>query len=429
MKEFGSSQATFLSGNGPLVAVLREALARDFSQRLKTRRLKSRPILGKKRYQSSGGPIGEIVEQVVQIPRSELDAIRRKEIDRQVRTLIESVHVFAKYYWEDKPHEVPNNVAIVFDEAQRAWNEERNAKKFERPISEPEMLLSIMERHRGAVIVALVGGGQEINDGEAGLSEWGRALQKHTSWQIVASPIVFTEGHDERFKLANDKNVFGGRVISDPALHLNVATRSLSAERICEWVDAVLGGDVEHARRVASSLENRPKITRDLASARVWLRGACDGLERSGLVGSANAKRLRADGLEPSYEFHSNYKWPLWFLNSAEDVRSSSRLEVFATQFEIQGLELDWVGVCWSDDFTWSGERWVTQDFDYYRWNKNSDESQNKYRLNGHRVLLTRARKGMVIVVPSPDPLDSTRLHSELEKTASFLCSCGAELI
>jgi hypothetical protein len=364
---------------------------------------------------------------VLRIPRAELDAHRRKEIDRQVRTLIESVHVFAKYYWEDKPDEIPNNVAIVFDEAQRAWNEERNAKKFERPISEPEMLLSIMERHRSAVIVALVGGGQEINDGEAGLSEWGRALLKHKSWGIVASPFVFTKGSDERFKLAESENVFGGRVIPEPAFHLDVATRS--AERICDWVDAVLEGNAERARQVASSLENRPKFTREFVRARAWLRESRDGLERSGLVGSANAKRLRADGLEPSYEFHSNYDWPLWFLNPADDVRSSSKLEVFATQFEIQGLELDWVGVCWSDDFTWSGERWVTRDFNYYKWSENLREDQNKYRLNGHRVLLTRARKGMVIVVPSPDPFDDTRLHDELERTALFLLSCGAEPI
>ena len=201
----------------------------------------------------------------------------------------------------------------------------------------------------------------------------------------------------------------------------------------------MLSGDCVRAAAIASALTEKPQITRSLDTARHWLKCRQIGRTRSGLVSSAYAARLRSDGLENSFDFHQNFEWEHWFLDELTcapvgspqkycgDVRCSSILEVAATQFEIQGLELDWIGLCWGEDLVWSEGSWKTYRFTNKTWRENHNAVKHAYMLNGYRVLLTRARQGMIIYVPEPTSEDQSRLHNELNHTAEFLIACGAE--
>jgi len=231
----------------------------------------------------------------------------------EARTLIENVHLFARYHTEDNPGP-PSNHAIIFDEAQRAWNQAQNMKKFRRDYSEPEMLLRIMERHQDwAVVIALVGGGQEINDGEAGLEEWENALATASKdWLVYASPEVLTGG----------ASTAGHRLFANPkgqkpvqtssALHLRTSRRSLRADHLATWVNRLLDGDAEGAASVRITERFPIFLSRSLDETREILRHQAIGIERCGLVGSSGAARLRAQGLEPSSSFHAEYPWEHW---------------------------------------------------------------------------------------------------------------------
>lgn len=188
-------------------------------------------------------------------------------------------------------------------------------------------------------MVALVGGGQEINDGEAGLEEWGRALvASKTNWTIYASPEVLeggpsTAGH----KLFAD-TTSPQSVTTNPHLHLRTSNRSLRAEQLASWVNRVLDGDATEASEIQITKRFPIFLTRSLSKMRAKLHAQRKGENRYGLVGSSGAARLRAEGLEPNSSFHANYPWEHWYLADASDVRSSYLCEVFATEFEIQGL-------------------------------------------------------------------------------------------
>lgn len=387
IRESGS----FLSGNGPLVKIIREALIRDVTKRMH---------------------------------------VTRAEASLTVQTFIQNVHRFADEF--QKNDKIPNPHVVVFDEAQRAWDL-IESQRAGRELSEPQMILEIMDRHRDwAVIAALVGGGQEINRGEAGLAEWGRAIAHFPEWHVVASPeVLHGTAAVAGFRLFEEAYPSPQRVHADESLHLKVALRSIRAQRISDWVNAILHGEQYTARTIAETLAERPRLTRRLDMAKAWLTGKRRGFTRAGLVGSAAASRLRADGLEPSFDFHRRFDWENWFLDDEDDVRCSSRLEVFATQFEVQGLELDWVGVCWADDFVWNGACWVSNRFNNKRWaprrmKTDADLRKHQFRINAYRVLLTRARQGMIVYVPQPSAPDPSRLHAELDCTAAYLVGCGA---
>ena len=309
LRREGRPAGVFLSGNGPLVRIVSAAIARDH----------------KRRIRETGG-------------------------ERIVGTFIQNVHVFIREGVEkaDRP---PIERVVVFDEAQRAWNADQNRKKNGVEISEPETMLSILDRHQGwAVIIALVGGGQEIHSGEAGLEEWGRTLrEKFPHWKVVASPKT----------LENDASTAGHQLFpgtdrgsltiqTEPSLHLDVNLRSFRAQRLAEWVNAVLAGDAVKALATVPALRDFPlALTRSLATARAWLREHARGQQRAGLVASSGALRLRADGLELSSGFRRGNRdmFVHWFLDLPPDVRSSNQLEVAASEFECQGLELDWIGL------------------------------------------------------------------------------------
>jgi Uncharacterized conserved protein (DUF2075) len=403
--------ASFLSGNGPLVKVIQEALVRD----------------------------------VVKRSQGTDQRINRREAQLEVHAFVHNVHRFADQYYGEG-HQTPVQNVIVFDEAQRAWDDEENARAGRPCVSEPRMMIEVMDRHPDwAVIIALIGGGQEINRGEAGLAEWGRALAHFPRWRVHASPNVLNRdiGTDGFRLFETVEDPYPDRIIQSPSLHLEVCTRSIRAQRISDWVDSVLTGKHREAAQIARSLDAKPAVTRSLSTARAWLNYNRRGRTRSGLVASASALRLRADGLEPTFDFQQRFDWEHWFLDIHDctdpdcdhkycnDVRASSRLEVAATQFKIQGLELDWVGLCWGEDLTWDNLQWTYRRFNNKQWKqiKEDDHRRIAYLVNAYRVLMTRARQGMVIYVPAPAKDDASRLPLELDYTANLLISCGAVLI
>lgn len=375
----------FLSGNGPLVRVLTEALARDGSARCGWTLAQAR---------------------------------------RRVETFIQNVHRFIDAYFVD-PDKVPVDKVVVFDEAQRAWDADQSNRKFKRAFSEPEILLEVMDRHPDwSVIVALVGGGQEINRGEAGLSEWGRAIVKRfRHWEVFVSPELKVGTHSTGACLFPETPE-GIDISEDSSLHLNVNLRSYKAEVLSEFVDAILRLDPERARVLAGRLGDFPVLlTRDLARAKQWLREHQRGHRRVGLVASSGARRLRAYGLDVTADLDVEN----WFLNGPADVRSSHYLEVPVTEFGIQGLELDWTGVCWGGDLSPDAGRWSCRAFRGTKWQQVRNDSTCRYIVNKYRVLLTRAREGTVIWVPTGDRSDPTRPPTVYDKIAAYLTRCGIE--
>jgi len=391
----GQPGAVFLSGNGPLVKVVREALVRDVRRRK--------------------------------------DASR--DAGRRVSTFVQSVHEFLEEHGMKHVDRPPPEHIVVFDEAQRAWSAAQMQRKRGVPASEPAMMLDVMERcSEWSVIVALVGGGQEIHSGEAGLSEWGRALSgRSADWTVMASREVL-DGRSSSLagaRLFTEPGPLAVRTEAADTLHLPVSLRSFRARVVTEWVDAVLAGDAKAAGQLLSpNLEFPLVLTRSLSTARAWLRARAveeDRFSVAGLVASSGALRLRAHGIELSSGFRRSYPFEEWFLAGPRDVRSASRLEVAATEFECQGLELDWTGVCWGDDLTYDtqNQRWALRKFYGTNWRNISNVAERQYLVNKYRVLLTRARRGMVIWVPRGDPDDHSRDPVALNQTAEFLESCA----
>jgi hypothetical protein len=291
-------------------------------------------------------------------------------------------------------------------------------------------MLGIMDRWPGwAVIIALVGGGQEIFEGEAGLAEWGRAIyDQFPHWHVVASPEAVHGG----------ASVAGSRLFADETgtpvsmrleqhLHLPVAVRSFRAEAVADWVNAIVHGDPDTAARIGQSLDSFPiHLTRSLDTARDWLRTQTRGFRRCGMMASSGALRLRAHGLEVSSGFRGGYPFEEWFLAPPSDIRSSNALEVALTEFECQGLELDWVSVCWAGDFSWSKDGWAFRQFKGAEWQRVQKAETQEFIRNKYRVLLTRAREGMVIWIPHGSADDRTRPPEWHDATAEFLSRCGA---
>ena len=394
----GSEPAVFLSGNGPLVAVLREALARD-----------------------------RVAQDAAAGTRTTLTDARRR-----VEAFVQNVHQFRDdCLADDGPP--PERVAI-FDEAQRAWDRDQTARFMTRKRqrrgfdrSEPEFLLSCLDRHEGwAAVVCLVGGGQEINTGEAGIGEWLGAVRRSLpGWRVVLSPrvtdAVYAAG--EAVRIAEST----GRAAFDADLHLASSVRSFRSEKVSEWVRLVLEGEADAARALAkTALAKFPVVlTRDVSAAKDWVRQQARGGERFGLLASSGAKRLRPLAVDVATEPDV----VRWFLDGADDVRSSFYLEQPATEFHVQGLELDWSVLVWGGDFSRADGGWRHRKFRGTRWQSVRDEAARAYQLNAYRVLLTRARQGMAIVVPEGDAADPTRPPAVADGTFAYLRTTGvAEL-
>jgi hypothetical protein len=390
-------QAVFLSGNGPLVAVLCEALARDEVVRSK----------------QAGEPIS------------------KKEAARKVNVFIQNIHHFRDHHLA--PDKIPHGHVVIFDEAQRAWNQDqaekfmvkkKGLKSFD--MSEPEFLIRIMDRREDwCTIVCLIGGGQEINTGEAGLIEWFNALQKSfLHWDVYHSGQLTNTHYNWGQELG--PTLSGLNAVEKKDLHLAVSIRSFRAEQLSAFIGSVIDGDADAALQIHKNLDEYPMaITRDIDKARSWLCKQARGNERLGLVASSGAMRLKPEGVHVKSKMDPTN----WFLNGKEDIRSSYYLEDVATEFDIQGLELDWAGVCWDADFRMEGGAWGLYTFKGTKWQTVNDRYRRVYLANAYRVLLTRARQGMIIFVPRGDNDDHTRPADFYDNTYEFLVRCGIKEI
>lgn len=390
--------AAFLTGNAPLVAVLREALARDAAP--------------------AGGRA--------------LAAARRQAV-----TALQNVHRFLEHHVLHPDH-APEARVIVFDEAQRAWDAAQATRDTQRRVSrlatsEPAHTLEIMGRHAGwSVIVALIGNGQEINTGEAGLAEWGRVIAADGRWRAVAAPRVL-QAKEPAQRLAPAPQPW---LTLDTNLDLTVPMRSVRDMAGAAWVEAVLEGDAAAARAIAKEAPGGVPflLTRDLTALRTGLRGLCRGLRRAGLIASAGARRLRAEGLGVQAPDVAD-----WFLNRWPDIRGSEALETFATEYDCQGLELDVVGLAWGGDFVrvdGAATGWEPRRFAGDRWLTVRSAEERRFIRNTYRVLMTRARYETVIWVPRGSRRadegpwhDPTRDAATMDAIADFLRACGAQAL
>lgn len=390
--------AVFLSGNFPLVTVLQEALARDK------------------------------VEQEKQAGRK----LSKKDALRSTSAFIQIIHKYRDSF-VGNDHVPPERVAI-FDEAQRAWTEDMIAKfmqtkkgvaNFE--YSEPEFLISTMDRHQDwAVIICLVGGGQEINTGEAGLPEWFDSLRRaFPYWDVYITPQL----NDEEYRREHEWNdmISNLQIHENADLHLATSVRSFRTPDLAAFVKAVLDVDTDAAKELYSRIKDKYPIvlTRDLNKAKKWVREQCQGTTRYGLLASSGALRLKPEGIFVKNEVSVAN----WFLNGKDDVRSSYYLEDVVSEFDIQGLELDYSIVAWDADFRFAGKQWTYNCFTGSSWNSIKSEDRKLYLKNAYRVLLTRARQGIAIFIPEGSDTDHTRKREYYDRTYEYLRAVGVEEI
>ncbi|WP_234800652.1 DUF2075 domain-containing protein [Luteitalea pratensis] len=394
-RDFGETRAVFLSGNGPLVAVLQEALTRD-------------------EYRRQNG------------------AMRKGAIRQQVKPFIQNVHHFRDDGVRDPA--APGDHVVIFDEAQRAWNREKTADFMKRrkgradfDQSESEFLISYLDRHDAwAVIVCLVGGGQEIHTGEAGISAWLDAVaRRFPHWRTYLSPDLSASEYGAGTSIAEMSA--SGHLVQDQRLHLSTSMRSFRSEKVSAFVKALLDCDEEGARDMLREVVARYPViaTRDLALAKQWIRDQARGSEQYGLVASSQALRLKPHAIDVRVSVDPIH----WFLGDPEDTRSSYYLEDAATEFQVQGLEVDWACVTWDADLRRIDGQWRYHAFRGDAWTNVKQRDRQRYLLNAYRVLLTRARQGMVIFVPPGDRRDPTRLPGFYDETFGYLRDVGVPVL
>ena len=431
--------AVYLSGNGPLVAVLNEALAQDNYQKNKGKKLTD-----------SRREVGKFI-QIIHRYRDNMLAKIKNPIENGVLEIDpEKAIKQAESGYGEVEH------VAIFDEAQRAWTHKRIADYLKRggtygnklkvpnfPMSEAAFLIwSLDQREDWATIVCLVGGGQEINTGEAGISEWINALNdKFPHWKVYISPKLteaeYAEGKVNEL-LEKNRNV----TYSD-SLHLGVSLRSFRAEKLSAFVHALLAIEPDKAAELYNEIKDKYPIvlTRDIEKARRWLHSKVRGTERTGVLITKESARFKPLGIHvlPSGDENAVH----WFLEDKIDTRSSNYLEDAATEIQVQGLELDYTCLLWDADMRFDDNDWHFYKFNgRTSWNEQlpvseSKQELRKYMLNAYRVLLTRARSGMVICVPkgnsnkTPSGFweDGTRLPEYYDGTYKYLMGLGIEEI
>lgn len=414
--------AVYLSGNFPLVSVLTEALARDKKKKEEEKTGEKYPISTARR------DVHSFIQIVHHYRNTFLEKIRLPIINDDIE--IDKTKI--KKNKDDGFAEVEH--VAIFDEAQRAWTKDQLSKWLKQkrnitnfPYSEPEFLIwSLDQRPDWAVIICLVGGGQEINTGEAGISEWLRSLnERFPEWKIYISNQLtekeYAEGNVKQI-LEQNQNVF-----ENDSLHLSVSMRSFRAENLSRFVHELLELNDSRSREIYDTLkDNYPIVlTRSLDKAKAWLRQKARGSERYGMLVSSQAYRLKPLAIDVRFKPDTVH----WFLDDADDVRSSLFLEDVATEFDVQGLELDWSCVIWDGDFRYNKNGWQNYSFKGNAWQRINAEERKSYQLNAYRVLLTRARQGMIIVVPEGSDSDHTRKHDFYDQTFEYLKQIGLEVI
>lgn len=387
-------RSVFLSGNGPLLRVLKAALAADYRNR---------------------------------------QNCTKDVAKKHAESMLHSVHAYlAETQTNVSP---PSEHVVIFDEAQRAWDQAKMQKMAGRQrslgavdetpsdseqASEPSQILGVMDRHsNGGVVIALCGSGQEIHDGEAGVGEWIAARNRSfRHWRLICSPSAIELG-------GGDASSAGAEVSSN--MHLGISVRSHRTLHHAAWVDAVLSGRPADARGHIDQQAFPVMLARQLDVARQWLRRTSLGSRRFGIVASSGGSRLRPYGIEVSAGFRKELDYAEWFTAPRGDLRSSFALETAASEFECQGLELDRVAVCWGWDLPFGEHELLPRTFRGVNWNSVKKPRERQYVLNKYRVLLTRAREGMIIWVPLGDREDQTRSPSEMDRLADYLVNCGAQ--
>ena len=385
--------SVFLSGNKPLVDILQEALTRD--------RVVQEKKIGNK--------------------------VTKKQAKESVKAFIQIIHHYRDEYLRDP--KAPYDHVAIFDEAQRAWTKGQTVKFMQQKkgisnfqYSEPEFLISCLNRHRDwAVVICLVGGGQEINTGEAGISEWLSAIKNQFSfWETRISPNLFDSEYAAHSAIENLK--LKSEIVFNDSLHLAVSMRSFRAEYLSKLIKEILDIN-DNAKDTLCHLQEKYPIvlTRDIGKAKKWLKEKARGSERYGIVVSSQAYRLKPLAIDVKTPInHVN-----WFLDGKDDVRSSFFLEDVATEFQVQGLELDWACVTWDGDLRFSKDGWKTFSFIGSKWQNIHKALRKNYLINAYRVLLTRARQGMVIVIPEGNIEDPTRLPEFYDNTYNYLRNIG----
>lgn len=391
--------AVFLSGNVPLVEVLREALARD-------------------KYKKA-------IEDDKKVTKS--------SIVSHVKSLIQTVHHFR----DDnlKSTKAPIEKVTIFDEAQRAWDIEQttifmknNGKGSDFNRSEPEFLIEVMDRHEDwCTIVCLIGGGQEINTGEVGLQGWIEPFKENfKEWDIYYSATI-----EEDHNYFNDESSLSilkiRKAVKKKDLHLSVPLRSFRSEKLSEFVQTIIDNDLSLAKLTYEKYirKNYPiRITRDLDLAKQWLKETAKGSERIGVLASSGGIRLKPFAINVKTKINA----PMWFLNDETDIRSSNFLEEIATEFFVQGLELDYSCIAWDGNFYHENGQWNHKKFSGTKW-QNLNEKRSSYLMNSYRVLLTRARQGMIIFIPKGYSKDITRPVNIFDGTYEFFKNIGIQEI
>ena len=435
-------QAVYLSGNGPLVAVLTEALAQDNLKKCKEKG-------EKKKITDSRREVSKSI-QIIHRYRDNMLAKIKNPVENGVLEIDPAKAVkLEKAGFGEVEH------VAIFDEAQRSWTHKRLADYLKRggtygnklkvpnfPLSEAAFLIwSLDQREDWATIVCLVGGGQEINTGEAGISEWIKALnEQFPHWNVYISPKLtdkeYAEGRVNELLKDNSK------VTYSEDLHLAVSLRSYRAEKLSAFIHALLSFD-KNASAIYDEIKGKYPIvlTRDMDKARKWLHDKVRGTERTGVLVTKESARFKPLSIHvlPSGDENAVH----WFLDDKADVRSSNYLEDAATEIQVQGLELDYTCLLWDADMRYENGNWHFYKFNgQTKWteqiaNTESKQELQKYMLNAYRVLLTRARSGMVICVPTGNPNktlsgfweDSTRLPEFYDGTYQYLKSLGIEEI
>jgi len=466
-RETDVAHAVFLSGNGPLVAVLREALARDELSRRRERFKKTPTSAARETVPAPG-----VDRKTVPTPISAAEMVagtflpstflppRIGECRTAVKAFIQNIHHFRSDTLRSPA--APADHVVVFDEAQRAWDARMLAGFMKRKKgiagftqTEPDVLLSAMDRHADwAVVVCLVGGGQEINTGEAGISAWLDSMRDvFPGWDVFISPYLTDSEYAATGALARltesraktvpatrvaaktvpapisaSEMVAGtlfapGTLSTDPSLHLSTSMRSFRAENVSRFVKALLDGDAAAGRDLFKSFrEHYPIVlTRSMRAARRWIRRQRRGTERAGLVASSSAQRLKPHAIDIRVDIDPVH----WFLSPPKDTRASSYLEDAATEFQVQGLELDWTIVTWDADLRWMGDGWSYHSFRGAKWTDVKKPERRQYLKNAYRVLLTRARQGMVIFVPPGAKRDKTRRPGFYQGVSQYLNALG----
>lgn len=421
--EIFKNNAVYLSGNGPLVDVLVEALARDKDTGSKT--TKSQAIQAVKKFIQKVHHYRDACLEGTQIKGNDIVPIPGYFLTEENLT-----KSFA-----------PNEHIAIFDEAQRAWDKKQLAKFMKSkknrpnfPFSEPAYLISCLNRHNDwAVIVCLVGEGQEIHTGEAGISEWVSAVNDHFShWHLYVSDH-FVEQFDPNDQTTTELLAKSQYMTTEKSLHLNVSMRSFRAENLSHFVHHLLELDVEKAKIAYQNLKDYPIVlTRSIETAKNWLKQNAGGHERYGMIVSSQAHRLKPLAIDVRFKPNVVH----WFLADnvkKADIRSSCFLEDVGTEFDVQGLELDWTCVVWDGDFRIKEKNstlsWGHYSFKSGKWSNVLKSERKKYQKNAYRVLLTRARQGMVLVVPEGNEEDPTRNPEFYDLTFKYLKSLGIKEI